>query len=111
VAANGSFSGKTFKEKCWTMMLCFFRKNLNQIMPEADLFLKQAGMTAHHYLFQAVKSIDQAFGEGYAKANPELVGVFIQTCAADFHSGWVTQEIASALKEIAVSLSQISHGD
>jgi len=75
VAANGSFSGKTFKEKCWTMMLCFLRKNLNQIMPEADLFLKQAGMTAHHYLFQAIKSIDQAFGEGYAKANPELVGV------------------------------------
>jgi hypothetical protein len=79
-------------------------------MPEADVFLKQAGMTAHHYLFQAIKSIDQAFGERYAKANPELVGVFIQTCAADFHSCWGTQEIVSALKEIAVSLSHISNG-
>lgn len=89
----------------------FCLQELYQIMPEADLFLKQAGMTAHHYLFKAIESIDQAFGEGYAKANPELVGMFIQTCAADFHSGWVTQEIVSALKEIAVSLSQISHGD
>jgi len=69
------------------MMLCFPRKNLNQIMPEADLFLKQAGNDRPPLSVPAIKSIDQAFGEGYAKANPELVGAFIQTCAADFHSG------------------------
>ena len=70
-------------------------------MNEADLFMKQAPMTAHTYLSEAVKSIDQTFGEGYAKEHPELVGAFIQTCAIDFLAGWLAQEIKSAIDPLA----------
>ena len=73
-------------------------------MPEAQLFLDQTGMTVHTYLHQAIKSIDEAFGDGYSKQHPELVGAFIQACALDFHTGWSTQEIRSALNEIAEAI-------
>jgi hypothetical protein len=57
------------------------------LLPEAQLFMEQAGSTANVYLHEAIKSIDQAFDEdGYAKKHPELVGAFIRACALDFHA-------------------------
>lgn len=51
-------------------------------------------MTAHNsamdavadYLTRAVRVIDAQFGDGYAKANPELVATFIRACAKEYGS-------------------------
>lgn len=44
---------------------------------------KLAALTADDYLLAAVEFIDREFGEGYAKAHPELVGDFMKTQALD----------------------------
>jgi hypothetical protein len=51
---------------------------------DAGYAVKQAGMTAADYLGYAIEYIDRAFGDGYAKKNPALVGVFMTVCARDF---------------------------
>ena len=51
-------------------------------VPEMAMY--QAGSTIGIYLDEAVKQIDGTFGNGYAKAHPELVAVFIQACVKDF---------------------------
>jgi len=49
-----------------------------------DTLMRQASMTAEDYMREAVTSIDNQFGEGYAKEHPELVGAFMKTAALDF---------------------------
>ena len=46
--------------------------------------MKQATMTAGFYMEEAVRRIDEKFGEGYASRHPELVGAFMRTAARDF---------------------------
>ncbi len=36
------------------------------------------------YLRNAVRVIDEVFGKGHAKAHPELVIAFMQTCATEY---------------------------
>ena len=74
------------------------------IMGPADLFLRQAPMTTHDYFHEMVRVIDDKFGDGYAKAHPELVGALVQTCATDFAAMFthhVLEEIESSLSRIA----------
>lgn len=40
-----------------------------------------AAATTDQYLVEAIKSIDQRLGEGYAKKNPQLVAAFITVSA------------------------------
>ena len=51
-----------------------------------ETLLRQAPMTIADYMAHAVKYIDDAFGPGYAKENPALVGAVIQASAQDFHT-------------------------
>jgi hypothetical protein len=55
--------------------------------------MRQAPMTAHDYLLAAVHDIDEIFGQGYARAHPELAGQFILTCAIDFAGAIVARAI------------------
>lgn len=50
----------------------------------AQTLMNQAPMTADKYLGDVVRSIDERFGDGFAKANPTLVAAMLQTCAMDF---------------------------
>lgn len=50
-----------------------------------DLML-QARDTAETYFNQSIRIIDSKFGEGFAKAHPELIAGFMRTAAADFHT-------------------------
>lgn len=54
----------------------------NQLTP-TDL-MHQARDTAETYFNQAVRIIDEKFGEGYAKEHPGLIAGFIKTAAKDF---------------------------
>ena len=51
---------------------------------KVETAFEQSMMSASAYLRRAVQEIDQVFGAGYAKKNPELVMVFIKTCQTDF---------------------------
>ncbi len=58
-----------------------------------ETLMRQAPMTISDYLDGAVSAIDKQFGDGYAKANPELVAGFIKACAMDFNSMVIKQAI------------------
>jgi len=46
--------------------------------------MRQASMTAHTYMSQAISRIDADLGKGYAAKHPKLIGVFMQVSATDF---------------------------
>lgn len=69
-----------------------------------DTLMRQAPATAGLYLSETVRSIDNTFGEGYAKTHPELVAAMIQTCARDFHSAVYQHtmgDVAAAIGRLA----------
>lgn len=74
----------------------------NQQTP-IDLML-QARDTAQTYFNQAVRIIDEKFGEGYAKAHPELITGFMKTAASDFHTTIMNQKLDDLIAEIRDSL-------
>ncbi len=51
---------------------------------EPGFTMYQAPKTIAGYMIDSIAHIDKAFGDGYAKSNPELVGAFIQACALDY---------------------------
>lgn len=58
-----------------------------------DTLLRQASMTAHEYMTEAVRRIDEQFGEGFARLNPGLVVGFMQTAALDFGASLIAKSI------------------
>lgn len=75
-------------------------------MATPETLMRQAPMTIEVYLLEAVKIIDEQFGSGYAKKNPELVGSFIQACASDFQAGFLGGEIEKLAELIASKLEE-----
>jgi hypothetical protein len=55
--------------------------------------MRQAQMTAHTYMVQAVHDIDEVMGKGYAKSHPELIAAYMQTSAADLGASVITRAI------------------
>jgi hypothetical protein len=75
-----------------------------KITVDAGELVQQAAMTVDSYLSDAINRIDRLLGVGYAASHPELLGVFIRACAADYHSAMllhVGNRCADALLEIA----------
>lgn len=60
----------------------------------------RASVTVSDYMKQAVESIDQKFGAGYATANPELVAAFIQAASMDYLAAVLHDHIVPALDSI-----------
>lgn len=69
----------------------------------ADLML-QARDTAETYFNQSIRIIDSKFGEGFAKAHPELIAGLMRTAAADFHTAILNQKLDDLIAEIRDSL-------
>jgi len=63
--------------------------------------LHQAGDTIMQYMHQAVKILDDKFGEGYAGRHPQLLGAMIQAQTDDYNNASMT----SAMWECAAKLS------
>ena len=70
----------------------------------ADTLMRQAHMTADEYFRNAVKYIDDVFGEGYAKKHPELVGKFMETAVMDF----LAVSVAGSIEGVAESLEKMA---
>lgn len=63
--------------------------------------MHQASVTASNYMRQAVASIDEQFGDGYAKAHPELVAAVVQAASRDFLAVVLHDHVVSALYAVA----------
>lgn len=66
-----------------------------------DLML-QARYTAETYFNQSIRIIDSKFGEGYAEAHPELIGNFMRTVEADFHTAILNQKFDELIAKILI---------
>lgn len=53
-------------------------------------------MTAHHWMHDAIRDIDKAFGDGFAAKNPALVGHYMATAAKDFTTAVLCVHIENA---------------
>lgn len=66
-----------------------------------DTAMRQAPDTINFYLRNAVEMIDDEFGEGYAKKNPDLVASLVKQQFEDFKNCGLTKvlyEIAEAIE-------------
>jgi hypothetical protein len=77
---------------------------------DADLLLRQASETAHTYFHQAIRSIDDRFGKGYAEKHPELIAGFMQTAALDFMASFVGSAVEEGLRGLTDSLGDLEIG-
>ena len=76
---------------------------MNRIEADATTLMNQASMTASTYFQKAIEDIDNVFGEGFAKANPQLIGDYMKTSASDF----LAASITSGLQDISEPLYRL----
>lgn len=74
---------------------------MEKIEGSAETLMRQASITSNDYFLKAIENIDNQFGEGYSKDNPELIGSFMVSSSNDY----LAQAITSALQEISKKLS------
>ncbi|NTZ36205.1 hypothetical protein EXW94_22495 [Enterobacter sp. JMULE2] len=68
-------------------------------MLDAQEVERQAFVTATCLMEKAITHIDSLFGEGYAKANPGLIGDIMKTAMLD-QIGMYIRGVAETLEEI-----------
>jgi hypothetical protein len=76
----------------------------------AELLMRQASKTANVYMLDAVEDIDAKFGEGYAKAHPELVGAYMRAAAADFAATFqhdVIEYVSNAIDRLTDAVEKV----
>jgi len=71
-----------------------------------ETLLRQGPMTAREYMREAVSSIDDSFGDGYAEKHPELVAAFMQTAILDLQGAVIAQQIREGVEEAASAIAQ-----
>lgn len=76
------------------------------MLMSAQQHFENSSMATHDWMLRAVRDIDEIFGEGYARANPQLVGMYIQTAALDFLTGFGLQTVSASLDKIADMLDE-----
>lgn len=83
------------------------------MLAKAEIFMEQAGDTAEYWLRKAVDSIDEIFGDGYAKKNPELVSGFMIAASNDQTAMYIRNlvielnNIRSELDTLSISVQNI----
>jgi len=69
-----------------------------------DSAVHDAGRTISTYIAQAINAIDKHLGEGFAAANPQLLGACVAAQSADY----AATSITAALYEVAESVNTAS---
>ncbi len=80
----------------------------------AEHLWRQTEPTVEGYLARAVSMVDAQFGEGFAKAHPQLVGQIVSAMASDFHTSLTCKTleqtgfaVSNALGSIGDSLENL----
>ena len=68
----------------------------------------QASASVSDYLAKAVKHIDEEFGKGYAKENPELVASFVRAAVLDFNCAATIISQQELTEAISIGISDAS---
>lgn len=71
-----------------------------------ETLLHQGPMTAREYMREAIASIDDRFGDGFAEKHPELIAAFMQTAILDLQGAVLAQQIREGIQEAANTISQ-----
>lgn len=66
-----------------------------------------AGVVAG-WLDSGIATIDDRFGEGFAQANPALLGAFVAACAAQVRNDRLAEDVSGTLEAIATSLASVA---
>jgi hypothetical protein len=64
---------------------------------DGTAMMRQAGMTAETYFYDAITAIDKHWGNGFSKEHPELIGSFMQAASIDFAGSCIAQQIRGGL--------------
>lgn len=80
----------------------------NRIEASFDTILEQSSDVVDYHLSRAIRSIDEHFGEGFAKHNPGLVAALITASVSELNSTTQVKVYASALDDIASALEKIA---
>ena len=81
---------------------------MTEITASLMTLFEQGSMSANEVMLTAVEKIDNAFGNGYAKKNPELVAAFMQAAITDSSSSVQTKIIGEALERIAGAVEELA---
>lgn len=71
----------------------------SKITADEHKLMQDGADTAHYYMHKAIESIDDKFGEGYAKEHPELIGAFMQTAATDYQGTIIAKYLAEKTED------------
>lgn len=82
---------------------------INRIQASFATILEQSPDVVDYHLSRAINSIDDHFGEGFAKQNPGLVAALITACVSEYNSTTQVKVYASALDNIASALEKIAN--
>lgn len=77
----------------------------DRITADATTLMRQASMTAHEYLVEAVKHIDNEMGKGYSKEHPELVAAFMAAAASDFRTAILAQAVQDGTEALVEAIT------
>ena len=78
---------------------------MTDVTADAMTLMRQAHMTAGEYLDHGVRDIDGAFGQGYARAHPELLAAYMRTAATDLMTAILAKEIGGAIEAVAEAMA------
>ncbi len=79
-----------------------------EITASFNTLYEQAITTGNHYFREAIMAVDQAYGEGFARANPAFVAMLLKAYIADLNCSTIAKVQEAALANIAQSLESIS---
>lgn len=72
-----------------------------------DVRMRQGAETADLWLRKVVRSVDEVFGEGYARANPQVVAAMLAASASDFRTTTLTASIDRLADAIHTGLANL----
>ncbi len=75
---------------------------------DAHTLMNQAPMTADKYLLDCIRSIDEALGDGYAKAHPEVLAAMLRACSFDFATCMTSNSLDRIADAIHSGLSNMA---
>lgn len=81
---------------------------MDKITKEGMDLVNDGMNTAKEYFYHAITTIDEKFGEGFAKKHPELIGAFMQTSAKEYNTCFTVQAIQYLTEAIEKSASKIT---
>jgi hypothetical protein len=79
------------------------------ISADNDSLVEQVPVTTNDYLDHAIGALDERFGGGFAKANPNLVAAYMHACAIGLGTAFLARAIEGLPNATARVIAEIEH--